>query len=67
MDHLLPPLGVSSGRERETLQTQGTGCSATAFQWLHGSKFDFLLSFNYKEFSLQFQFLSCVQIKALNL
>lgn len=31
MDNLLPPLGVSSGREREMLQDQGTGCSVSAF------------------------------------
>lgn len=31
MDHLLPPLGVGSGRERETLQAWGTGCSLSLF------------------------------------
>ncbi len=30
MDHLLPPLG-GSGRERETLKAQATGCSAFLF------------------------------------
>lgn len=53
MDHLLPPLGVGSGRETEKLQAWGTWSSASPFQGLCGSKCTFSL---YWEFSLKLPF-----------
>lgn len=41
MDHLLPPLGVGSGRERETLWASGTGCCASPFQCSKGQNVTF--------------------------
>ena len=44
MDHLLPPLGVGSSRDREALQAWGTGCSASPFQCFYrGSTVTFYL------------------------